>query len=115
LHPSFDPSSLNEEELRDKLSNLNSRLYAAHAMGMSYDMRAQLETFIELIEMELQNRFAAQMQKAWNELFPDVIESEPDLKPGAEKAKEASKLPKKANETIERPAVVPKFKKVYKQ
>ncbi len=114
MHPSFDPSTLNEEELREKLSELNNRLYAAHAMGMSYELRVQLEQFIELIEFEQQMRFSAQMQKAWNDLFPDVIESEPDLKPGAEKAKE-TKTTKKAKEGPERPANAPMFNKVYKK
>lgn len=118
MHPFFDPSTLNDEELREKLQNLQTRLFAAHAMGMSFDMRSQLEAMMEVIEIEQQSRFAAQMQKLWDSQFPDVIESEPDLKPGAE-AKKAAADPKaarkKAKEGVERPTVAPSFNKVYKK
>ncbi|MNK54711.1 hypothetical protein D3C87_737030 [compost metagenome] len=117
MSPFFDPSTLNDEELREKLSNLQTRLFAAHAMGMSYDMRAQLESMMEQIEFEQQARFAAQMQKAWDAQFPDVIETEPDLKPGAEAAKKAAnpKDKKKKEGVPERPANAPTFNKVYKK
>ena len=116
MHPFIDASTLSDEELREKLTNLQNRLFAAHAMGMSYDMRVQLETIMELIEMEQQNRFAAQMQKAWDAQFPDIIETEPDLRPGAE-AKKATdpKAAKKKKEGTERPAGMPSFTKVYKE
>lgn len=113
MHPFFDPATLSEDDLRDKLSNLQNRLFSAHVMGMSQDLRVQLESIIELIEFELQGRYAVQMQKAWDSQFPDIIESEPDLKPGAEKAKVDPKSSKK-KEGAERPANAPSFNKVYK-
>lgn len=115
MHPFIDPATLSDDEIRDKLQNLQTRLFAAHVMGMSYDMRSQLESIMELLELEAQSRYMAQMQKAWDDQFPNVIESEPDLRPGAEKAKADSKAPKKKKEGAERPANSPSFNKVYKK
>ncbi len=117
MHPFFDASTLNDEELREKYTDLQTRLYSAHIMGMSYELRVQLESIMELIEIEQQARFAAQMQKAWDAQFPDVIETEPDLKPGAESKKAAAdpKAKKKKEGAPERPANVPSFNKVYKK
>lgn len=117
MHPFFDVSGLNDDELREKLQELQTRLFAAHIMGMSYDMRVQLESLMEQIEIEQQARFTAQMQKAWDAQFPEVIETEPDLKPGAEakKAADPKAARKKAKEGMgERPVGMPSFNKVYK-
>jgi hypothetical protein len=114
-HPFFEVSGLNEEELRDKLAQLQTRLFSAYAIGMSYDLRFQIESMIETIEMEIQARYAAQMQEAWDKMFPDVIETEPSLVPGKETVDSKVKIPGKKKEGVERPANMPSFNKVYKK
>lgn len=114
-HPFFEVSGLNEEDLRDKLAQLQTRLFSAYAMGMSFELREQIQSMIEVIEMELQARYAAQMQEAWDKMFPDVIETEPSLIPGKETADSNKKVPGKKKEGVERPAHVPSFNKVYKK
>jgi len=115
MHPFFDPVTMSDDELRDKLDSLNNRLWAAHAMGMSSDMREQLQMLIETIETEVQQRFANSMQKAWDDMFPDVIESEPDLKPQVDAKKKRPTVGNKNIEEQEKPRVAPAFNKVYKK
>lgn len=115
MHPFFDASKLSDDEIREKLGELQSRLWAAHAMAMSYDMREQIQGYIAILEQELQMRFATEMQKSWDALFPDVIETEPDLKPDAAAKKAAKEGPKKKEGVRERPANAPQFNKVYKK
>lgn len=114
-HPFFEVSTLSDEDLQEKLSQLQTRLFSAHAMGMSYDLRVQLETMIETIEIESRNRYAAQMQTAWDKMFPEVIETEPTLVPGKEAVDSSKKVPGKKKEGADRPANAPSFNKVYKK
>lgn len=109
----FETSNLSEEELREKQASLSARLYSAHAMGMSYELRAQLEAMIGQIEEELRMRWSADMAKQWDAMFPDVIESEPDLKPGAKEPTKKEKVVK--TESSDSPKIPPRFNKVYKK
>lgn len=113
MHPFFEVSTLSDEELRDKMNVLNTRLFAATAMGMSYDMRKQLTAYIEVLEQEMQNRFTVEMNKMWNAQFPEIIETEPDLKPGVVAKK--NEVEQKKEGRKERPANAPQFNKVYRK
>lgn len=115
MHPFFDPATMSDEEIREKLESLQSRLWAAHALGMSPDMREQLQMLCETLETEMQQRFAQTMQKAWDDMFPDVIESEPDLKPVTNDKKKPTKNKAKKDDGSEAPKNSPKFNKVYKK
>jgi hypothetical protein len=113
LHPFFEVSTLSDDELREKMNELNTRLYAATAMAMSFELRQQLQAYMEAIEQEMQTRFAVDMQKAWDAMFPAVIETEPDLK--KDKLEKPSEKEQKKEGRKDRPANAPQFNKVYRK
>lgn len=114
----FDPGKLTDEELREKLANLQQRLWATHAMGMSMEIRDQLQYYVSQIETELMARFAHETQKLWDAQFPEIIESDPEFKPQAE-AKKPTTTGKAGKPGVVaddgKPKVMPTFNKTFKQ
>lgn len=79
-HPFFEPERLTDEEILKKLSDLNQRLTVAHYTSTNYNMIGQLQGMIDALNNERMVRLARQTQEAWDKMFPDVIETEPDFK-----------------------------------
>ncbi len=76
--PGFNPSGMSDEELLNRQAELSRRLgWAARFSGS--DMSTQLWAMINSIEAERRDRVLKVMFDQRNKMFPDIIESEPDL------------------------------------
>lgn len=113
----FDPGKLTDEDLRERMATLQQKLWMTDAMGMSYEIRDQLQNFIEQIEIEMMARFAQETQKMWDAQFPDIIESDPEFKVQVEtkKANNNGTVKPGQNTDDNKPKVVPVFNKTFKQ
>lgn len=78
-HPFMNLKSLSEDELLDKTTDLQGRLGKAHMWGSSTDIINQLEWMLEMIEEEKYERMAKVNHTAMQSMFPDIVESEPEL------------------------------------
>ncbi|AQW88850.1 hypothetical protein pEaSNUABM50_00321 [Erwinia phage pEa_SNUABM_50] len=58
FHPFFDPSSLSDKELYDKITEVSLRISAARSAGIQYEMIQSMFTVIQACEFEIQNRQA---------------------------------------------------------
>jgi len=77
--PGFNPSAMSDEELLNRQSELSRRLGWASRFSQSGDMSSQLYAMISAIEMERRDRILKVMFQERSKMFPDIIESEPDL------------------------------------
>ena len=76
--PGFNPSAMSDEELLNKQLELSRRLgWAARFSGSN--MSDQFLTMIRAIEMERRDRVLRYMFSEREKLFPEIIETEPDL------------------------------------
>lgn len=108
----FSVSEMSDDELSEKLDILSTKYYAASVMNMSYDIKSQLESMIDLIQNELYNRAMIAAAKQWDAQFPDVIDSDP-IENTIVKDKEIKKDSKDKTEID--PTKVPQFKKIYRK
>lgn len=76
--PGFDPSSMSDDELMSRHMELSRRLSWASRFG-SGEMGYQLQSMMISIEGERRDRLLRYMFKERSKLFPDTIETEPDL------------------------------------
>ena len=69
----------------------------SHWASNSIQMREQLQGMIEALMDERERRLQVQTQEAWDKMFPDKIESDPDFKETkAEKTTEQAAVVKPA-------------------
>src|SRR3712207_3683679 len=97
----FTPGSLSDEELLQKQTDLHARIVWASRFG-SGGMVTQLQALLSAVELERQERA---FRMPWSErqaMFPDVIETDPDL---AMQGKEAEKPEKGKIVPQQRPRV----------
>lgn len=90
---SFDPASLNDEELLIKQQDLQAKVVWASRFG-SGEMIEGLQRIIGVIEAERMERYARSVWVDQQAMFPAMIETDPDLKqPGdAEPGKPDKKI-----------------------
>lgn len=77
--PGFDPTTMTDDELLNKQSELNRRYAYASRFSMSSEMAAQFMAMIGAIEHERRERVLKVAFDMRQSMFPEVIESEPDL------------------------------------
>ena len=77
--PGFDPTSMTDDELLNKQSELNRRFVYASRFSASTEMAAQFMAMIGAIEHERRERVLKVAFDMRQSMFPDIIESEPDL------------------------------------
>ena len=77
--PGFDPTSMTDDELLNKQSELNRRYVYASRFSASTEMAAQFMAMIAAIENERRERVQRIAFDMRQGMFPDIIESEPDL------------------------------------
>lgn len=58
FHPFFDPSSLSNQELHDKINEVSMRIASARAAGIQYEVIQSMFTLIQCCEEELRTRQA---------------------------------------------------------
>lgn len=75
---SFDPSSMSDEELLAKTTELQGKVVWASRFG-SGEMIEGLQKVIAAIEAERFDRYARSVWVDQQAMFPNVIETEPDL------------------------------------
>ena len=76
--PGFNPSTMTDDELMNKQVELNSRLAWASKFSGS-NMSSQFLMMIQAIEAERRDRLLRFIFAEREKMFPDVIESEPEL------------------------------------
>ncbi|EBS4516423.1 hypothetical protein DQT32_03200 [Salmonella enterica subsp. enterica serovar Braenderup] len=73
FHPFFDPSSLSDRELYDKINDVSLRISAARSAGIQYEIIQSMFSVIHSCEEELRTRQAhkdlAQVEKEDNCVF----------------------------------------------
>lgn len=74
----FDPSKMSDAELLQKVTALQAKLVYASRFS-SPDMVANLQVILQNIEFERTERLNRRLFAEQQKMFPDVIESEPDL------------------------------------
>lgn len=77
--PGFDPTTMTDDELLNKQSELNRRYAYASRFSVSSEMAAQFMAMIGAIEHERRERVLKVAFDMRQSMFPEVIESEPDL------------------------------------
>lgn len=77
--PGFDPTSMTDDELLNKQSELNRRYVYASRFSTSSEMAAQFMSMIAAIEHERRERVLRISFDMRQGMFPDIIESDPDL------------------------------------
>lgn len=105
VNPFFDPSILSDEEITKQISDLNRR-----SMIASWSMRSplamdQINSMIDALQEERINRLNKQSAEAYQAMFPDVIESDPDCK--AEKSEKSE--PQVRSQVVQSPQTPKKF------
>lgn len=58
FHPFFDPSSLSDKELYDKITEVSVRISAARTSGIQYEIIQSMYTLIHACEEEIRTRQA---------------------------------------------------------
>jgi hypothetical protein len=76
--PGFDPSSMSDDELLSRHAELGRRLAWASRFSGS-DMSYQINNMMIAIEMERRDRLLRFMFDQRQKMFPETIETEPDL------------------------------------
>lgn len=56
FHPFFDPSTLSNQELYDKITDVSVRITAARSAGIQYELIQSMYTIIHACEEELKTR-----------------------------------------------------------
>lgn len=74
----FDPSNLSDEDLIQKQIDLQERISIAYNSG-NYVIVGNLQKYLQQIQMEQLERIVKQSIKSRSDLFPDIIESDPDF------------------------------------
>ena len=77
--PGFIPSSMSDDELLNRQAELSRRLNWANRFSGSGDMATQLWSMISAIEAERRDRVLKIMFDNRQKIFPEVIETEPDM------------------------------------
>lgn len=77
--PGFDPSMMTEDELLNKQSELNRRLVYFSRFSSSPEIADQIVAMIMAIEQERTERVSRTMMNMRQSMFPEIIESDPDL------------------------------------
>jgi hypothetical protein len=77
--PGFNPSAMSDDELLNRQGELSRRLGWAARFSMSGDMSGQLYAMIGAIEAERRDRVLKMMFQERQKMFPEIIETEPDL------------------------------------
>lgn len=77
--PGFNPSAMSDDELMNRQAELSRRFGWANRFSGSTDMSGQLWAMISAIEAERRDRMLRMIFKERDKLFPDIIETEPDL------------------------------------
>lgn len=80
FNPFFEPENMSDDELSTKLVELRRRLFMGSYSQSSPQLLQSLQDMIRQIEDVQQGRLQIQAQDAWNKMFPDVIESDPEAK-----------------------------------
>jgi hypothetical protein len=80
FNPFFEPENMSDDELTNKLNELRRRLYMGSYSQSSVQLMQGLQNMIRQIEEVQQGRLMIQAQEAWHKMFPDVIESDPEVK-----------------------------------
>lgn len=89
-YPFFDAGNLTDDEILNKLNQLTQRAMVAQMSSRNPQMLDQLYAMIDMLNEERVFRLQQQTVEAWNKMFPDVIESDPDFK-GERVEKDANK------------------------
>jgi hypothetical protein len=86
--PGFDPSSMSDDELMTRQAELSRRLVWASRWSGSGDMTSQFQMMLMAVEGERRDRMLKLMFAERQKMFPEIIETEPDLKVKAPVAKD---------------------------
>jgi hypothetical protein len=78
--PSFDPKTFTDDQIVKKMTELSRKIVYANRFSGSYELVVQLQNFMGVLEFERRERLYRQMYEMHNNLFPEIIETEPDLK-----------------------------------
>ena len=79
-HPFLSFKDLSDDELLEKSTELHRNLNRAHLWGSSPDLINQLQWMLEMIEEEKMERLNKQAFDAFNDMFPERVESDPEFK-----------------------------------
>jgi hypothetical protein len=74
----FDPTGMSDEELMQKSMDIHARLVWANRFGGA-EIITRLQELLAMIEFERQERVVRFIVTERSNMFPDVIESDPDL------------------------------------
>jgi hypothetical protein len=81
--PGFEPKKMSDDEIVKKITNLQGKLVFAYGMG-SYQIVEQMQAMLEALQHEQQERMLIRLHEMRDRMFPDIIETEPDLRPKKE-------------------------------
>jgi hypothetical protein len=74
----FDPRSLTDDDLANKLAELQAKVVYASRFS-SPGLLESLHRIMQSLEFEQRERLLRRAQEIYNKSFPDVIETDPDL------------------------------------
>lgn len=114
-HPFINLKSLSDEELLKRNADLHKKLMMAHMWTSNPHIAEQIGFMLEMIAEEQQERMSRETNEAWNKMFPDVIESDPEFKKDRASVDQQDKthVVKPAQAKPRTPIVAPTFHKEY--
>lgn len=77
--PFLDLKAMSEEELLSKITTLRTRMQYAQNFVGDRTMINSLGMYLESFQNEFEERQIIRANEQWNNQFPEIIESEPDL------------------------------------
>lgn len=79
-HPFMDFKNLSDDDLSNKESQIMKNLYRARMWGSSPELINQLNWTLEMINEERVERLQRQQFDLTQEMFPKIIDSDPEFK-----------------------------------
>jgi hypothetical protein len=114
-HPFINLKALTDEELIKKSTDLHKKLMMAHMWSSNPGIADQFRWMLEMIAEEQQERLAKDTNDAWNKMFPEVIESDPEFTKERSSVDQQDKthVVKPAQAKPKAPIIAPTFHKEY--
>jgi hypothetical protein len=115
MNPFFDASRLSEDELTQKINELQSKLVWATRVYYNQDMIRQFNSYLDQLMFERDERYRKDIFSQQQKDFPKIIETDPDMKESSESDSSGKPMIAKKNNRqgeftgSNRPSIIKKY------
>lgn len=112
MNPIIDPSVYSDDELQEKIFELQKKLYMASVyMSQGSGVIENIQSLLDMFTEEYRNRRMLEMMKQWDAQFPDVIHTDPEF---AEPKDKATKVAASKKSSVKASGDRPVFNKTFR-